>query len=392
LIEAPKPRKELERAVLVGTFGLRQPEKKLQEYLEELAFLTDTAGAQVVRVFVQKVDIPQPRTYVGSGKVEEIALFVKENDIDLVVFDDELSASQLKNLEEAFERKVIDRTHLILDIFAARAVTSYARTQVELAQYQYLLPRLTRMWTHLSKQKGGIGMKGPGETEIETDRRIVRQRIALLKEQLAKIDRQMATQRGARGPMVRVALVGYTNVGKSTLMNALSKASVFAENKLFATLDTTVRKVVIGTVPFLLSDTVGFIRKLPTQLVESFKSTLDEIRESDLLLMVCDLAHPQFEEHLEVVRKTIAELGGADTPTLLVLNKTDLWLAQESIDERQAKWEDLQKTWMAKMFNQVVFISASTGLNMDEFRNTLGYMVQGLYAQRYPYSPFGSAH
>lgn len=392
MIEAPKPRKELERAVLVGTFGLRQPEKKLQEYLEELAFLTDTAGAQVVRVFVQKVDIPQPRTYVGSGKVEEIALFVKENDIDLVVFDDELSASQLKNLEEAFERKVIDRTHLILDIFAARAVTSYARTQVELAQYQYLLPRLTRMWTHLSKQKGGIGMKGPGETEIETDRRIVRQRIALLKEQLAKIDRQMATQRGARGPMVRVALVGYTNVGKSTLMNALSKASVFAENKLFATLDTTVRKVVIGTVPFLLSDTVGFIRKLPTQLVESFKSTLDEIRESDLLLMVCDLAHPQFEEHLEVVRKTIAELGGADTPTLLVLNKTDLWLAQESIDERQAKWEDLQKTWMAKMFNQVVFISASTGLNMDEFRNTLGYMVQGLYAQRYPYSPFGSAH
>lgn len=392
MIEAPKPRKSGERAVLVGTFGLRQPEQKLQEYLEELAFLTDTAGAQVIRVFVQKVDIPQPRTYVGSGKVEEIALYVQENDIDLVVFDDELSPSQLKNLEEAFERKVIDRTHLILDIFAARAVTSYARTQVELAQYQYLLPRLTRMWTHLSKQKGGIGMKGPGETEIETDRRIVRQRIALLKEQLAKIDRQMATQRGARGPMIRVALVGYTNVGKSTLMNVLSKASVFAENKLFATLDTTVRKVVIGSVPFLLSDTVGFIRKLPTQLVESFKSTLDEIRESDLLLLVCDLAHPQFEEHLEVVRKTIAELGAADTPTLLVLNKTDLWLEQEHIDERQAKWEDLQKTWMAKMDNQVVFISASTGLNMDEFRNTLGYVVQGLYAQRYPYSPFGSVH
>ncbi|MBI1316898.1 GTPase HflX [bacterium] len=391
-MEAPKPRKSGERAVLVGTFGLRQPEQKLQEYLEELAFLTDTAGAQVIRVFVQKVDIPQPRTYVGSGKVEEIALYVQENDIDLVVFDDELSPSQLKNLEEAFERKVIDRTHLILDIFAARAVTSYARTQVELAQYQYLLPRLTRMWTHLSKQKGGIGMKGPGETEIETDRRIVRQRIALLKEQLAKIDRQMATQRGARGPMIRVALVGYTNVGKSTLMNVLSKASVFAENKLFATLDTTVRKVVIGSVPFLLSDTVGFIRKLPTQLVESFKSTLDEIRESDLLLLVCDLAHPQFEEHLEVVRKTIAELGAADTPTLLVLNKTDLWLEQEHIDERQAKWEDLQKTWMAKMDNQVVFISASTGLNMDEFRNTLGYVVQGLYAQRYPYSPFGSVH
>ena len=390
MIEIFKPRSTEERAVLVGCFSQKQPEEKLAEFLEELAFLADTAGARVERIFKQRVDIPQPRTYIGSGKVEEIASYVKENELDLVIFDDELSPSQLKNLEQAFECKVIDRTHLILDIFATRAVTSYARTQVELAQYQYLLPRLTGMWTHLSKQKGGIGMKGPGETEIETDRRIVRDRIRLLKEQLGKIDRQMSTQRSSRAPMVRVALVGYTNVGKSTLMNVLSKADVFAENKLFATLDTTVRKVVIGKVPFLLSDTVGFIRKLPTQLVESFKSTLDEIRESDLLLCVCDLAHPQFEEQLEVVRQTIAELGAAETDTLLVFNKIDLYLERFPEGEREERLEELQKTWMARMHNQVVFVSALNATNMDEFRSIIGYLVQGIYAKRYPYSPFGS--
>ena len=312
-----------ERAILVGIVKSGQDEREVEDYLNELSFLTETAGAEPVKRFTQKLDVPNPRTFVGSGKMEEIALFVKENTIDIAIFDDELSPSQIRNIEEKLGCRILDRTNLILDIFANRARTAHARTQVELAQYQYLLPRLTGMWTHLERQRGGIGLRGPGETEIETDRRIIRDRISFLKTQLKKIDTQMSTQRKSRGKMIRVALVGYTNVGKSTIMNLLSKSDVFAENKLFATLDTTVRKVVIENLPFLLSDTVGFIRKLPHDLVESFKSTLDEVRESDVLVHVVDVSHPNFEEQIKVVDETLRELGAKDKPSILLFNKID---------------------------------------------------------------------
>lgn len=380
-----------ERAVLIGTYKKREDEERCLEYLNELAFLADTAGAVVLKQFNQRMDIPNPKTYVGTGKTEEIRQYIKDYNVEIAIFDDELSPSQLKNLESFLACKVIDRTNLILDIFAKRARTSYARTQVELAQYQYLLPRLTRMWTHLQKQKGGIGMKGPGETEIETDRRIVRDRISLLKKDLEKIDKQMATQRGNRGALVRVALVGYTNVGKSTIMNLLGKADVFAEDKLFATLDTTVRKVVIGDLPFLLSDTVGFIRKLPTQLIESFKSTLDEVREADLLLHVVDVSHPLFEEHYDTVNRTLSELGSNEKPIFLIFNKIDRFKPELHSNpdlsplERDA-WtlDDLKKTWMSKTHNQAVFISAVNKSNIDELKQTLHYMVKAIDQERYP--------
>ncbi len=394
MLEKKQKSSSRERAILVGTFKFREDENRCKEYLDELAFLADTAGADCIKVFVQRIDVPHPKTYVGSGKMDEIVDFIKANEIELVIFDDELSPSQLKNIEHRLESKVMDRTHLILDIFAGRARTSYASTQVELAQYEYLLPRLSKMWTHLQKQKGGIGMKGPGEREIETDRRIVRDRISKLKDDLKKIDRQMATQRANRGSLVRVALVGYTNVGKSTLMNVLGKVDVFAENKLFATLDTTVRKVVIGDQPFLLSDTVGFIRKLPTQLIESFKSTLDEVREADLLLHVVDISHPSFEEHYLTVQKTIAELGAADKPTLVVFNKIDQFKVEDHVpselDElEKTEWSlnDLKQTWMAKTLNQAVFISAVEKDNLDELRQTIHYLVKSLSLDRYPQKP-----
>ena len=342
-----------EKTVLIGVINSRQNEQKLTEYLDELEFLTETAGGEVLKRFVQRVETPNPRTYLGSGKMEEVEAYVKENEIGSVIFDDELSPAQQKNIEKLLKCKILDRTGLILDIFAQRAQTSYARTQVELAQYEYLLPRLTGLWTHLERQRGGIGMRGPGETEIETDRRIVRDRIALLKKKLLKIDRQMGVQRGNRGALVRVALVGYTNVGKSTLMNVVSKSEVFAENKLFATLDTTVRKVVLGNLPFLLSDTVGFIRKLPTQLVESFKSTLDEVREADLLLHIVDISHPNFEEHIASVNGILEEIGCSDKRTITVFNKIDQYQA-EPLDEddlvtqkesRHFTLDEWQKTW-----------------------------------------------
>ncbi len=397
MIEARRTKtKEREDAVLIGVISLFQKEEKAAEYLDELAFLADTAGAAVTRKFTQKIDTPHPKTFLGSGKIAEIAAYIKQNKTDMAIFDDELSPSQLKNLEKIFDCKVLDRTNLILDIFAARAQTSYARTQVELAQYQYLLPRLTNMWTHLSKQKGGIGMKGPGETEIETDRRIIRDKITRLKSKLAKIDKQMATQRGNRGALVRVALVGYTNVGKSTLMNILSKSEVFAENKLFATLDTTVRKVVIGNLPFLLSDTVGFIRKLPTQLVESFKSTLDEVRESDVLVHVVDISHPNFEEQIESVNKTLAELDGHVKPTLMVFNKIDRY-TYEALEEddiqpktkRNYSLGDWSKTWMSNGDHvQSLFISAKDGENIQELKDKLYAMVADIHAIRFPYNNF----
>ena len=379
-------------AILIGTFQRRTEEAKSTEYLDELEFLADTAGANVVRRFQQRLDMPHPKTYLGSGKMQEVRDFCKAKGVDLVIFDDELTPSQLKNIEGLVSVKVMDRTHLILDIFAARARTSHARTQVELAQYEYLLPRLTKMWTHLQKQKGGIGMKGPGEREIETDRRIIRGRISKLKADLKKIDKQMATQRGNRGALVRVALIGYTNVGKSTLMNVLSKASVFAENKLFATLDTTVRKVVIGNLPFLLSDTVGFIRKLPTQLVESFKSTLDEVREADLLLHVLDVSHPAFEDHFHSVQKTIAELGASEKPMLLVFNKVDAFRPaevdefdlSETEDRSYSSLEELEKSWMAKSHENAVFISAAKKIQIEELRSTIFYLIKGIAADRYP--------
>lgn len=314
---------EYEKVVLIGVITQQQDESKSREYLDELEFLTYTAGGEVIQRFTQKIDVPNPKTFIGTGKMEEVEIFVNEHEVGTVIFDDELSPAQQKNIERILKCKILNRTSLILDIFAQRAQTSYARTQVELAQYQYLLPRLTGLWTHLERQRGGIGMRGPGETEIETDRRIVRDRIALLKKKLETIDKQMATQRSNRGALVRVALVGYTNVGKSTLMNVIAKSEVFAENKLFATLDTTVRKVVIGNLPFLLSDTVGFIRKLPTQLVESFKSTLDEVREADLLLHVVDISHPNFEEHIHSVNQILTEIKSADKPTIMVFNKID---------------------------------------------------------------------
>jgi GTP-binding protein HflX len=385
-----------ERAILIGIISSGQDEQEVSDYLDELEFLAKTAGAITVNRFTQKMDAPNPRTYVGSGKIGEIAEYVKENNIDIAIFDDELFPSQLRNIEEAFGCRILDRTNLILDIFARHARTSHARTQVELAQYQYLLPRLTGMWTHLERQRGGIGLRGPGETEIETDRRIIRERISLLKLQLKKIDTQMATQRKNRGKMVRVAIVGYTNAGKSSLMNLLSKSDVTAEDKLFATLDTTVRKVVIGNLPFLLSDTVGFIRKLPHDLVESFKSTLDEVRESDLLLHVVDISHKGFEEQIKVVNETLRELSSFEKPTILIFNKTDMfkYTVRDAYDLTPALQEhysldDLKKTWMASdKQHKTVFISAKTKENSEELRNLLYEVVKEIHVKRYPYNNF----
>ena len=387
---------EYEKAVLVGVINKTQNEEKVKEYLDELEFLTYTAGGQVMKRFVQRVDLPNPKTYIGSGKIQEIASYVDENEIGSVIFDDELSAVQQRNIENILRCKILDRPGMILDIFAQRAKTSYARTQVELAQYEYLLPRLTGLWTHLERQRGGIGMRGPGETEIETDRRIVRDRIALLKKKLTKIDRQMGTQRGNRGALVRVALVGYTNVGKSTLMNVISKSQVFAEDKLFATLDTTVRKVVLGNLPFLLTDTVGFIRKLPTQLVESFKSTLDEVREADLLLHIVDISHPNFEDHISSVNQILNEIGSADKKTIMVFNKIDLYTHEileedDLMTERTSKHftiDEWKQTWMQKLGDNVLFISALKKENLDEFRKKVYDAVREIHISRFPYNNF----
>ena len=387
---------EVEKTVIVGIINAQQDEEKSKEYLDELAFLALTAGGKVIRRFTQKINLPNPKTFIGSGKLEEVQAFVEAHEVATVVFDDELTPAQQNNIEKALRCKILDRTGLILDIFAQRAQTSYARTQVELAQYQYLLPRLKGLWTHLERQKGGIGMRGPGETEIETDRRIVRDKITLLKKKLTVIDKQMATQRGNRGALVRVALVGYTNVGKSTLMNVLSKSKVFAENKLFATLDTTVRKVVIGNLPFLLSDTVGFIRKLPTQLVESFKSTLDEVIEADLLLHVVDISHPNFEEHIASVNKILAEIDSLDKPTLMVFNKIDAYTPEvidedDLVTERTTKHYSLDEwkaTWMAKMNGHVLFISALNKSNLDTFRKQAYEAIREIHITRFPYNHF----
>ena len=387
----------LERTILVGIVTQNQSEDKLEEYLDELEFLTFTAGGVVIKRFMQKMERPNPKTFVGTGKIEEIHLYIRSNDITTVIFDDELSPSQQKNITKILDCKVLDRTHLILDIFAQRAETSYARTQVELAQCQYLLPRLSGMWTHLERQKGGIGMRGPGETEIETDRRIVRDRIALLKEKIKTIDKQMSVQRGNRGAMVRVALIGYTNVGKSTLMNAISKSEVFVENKLFATLDTTVRKVVIKNLPFLLSDTVGFIRKLPTQLVDSFKSTLDEVREADLLLHVVDISHPEFEEHIESVNQTLSDIKSADKPTIMVFNKIDAYKhltieADDLMTEKTKKHytlEEWKETWMFNVGEKnALFISATQKQNFENFRERVYESVRQIHVARFPYNNF----
>jgi len=384
--------KKKERVILVGIIHPEQDEKEINEYLDELAFLAESAGGETEKRFVQRLDLPNPRTFIGTGKLDEIKAFVEENDIDTVIFDDELSGSQLRNIERMLNRKILDRTNLILDIFAGRARTAHAKTQVELAQYEYLLPRLTRMWTHLERQRGGIGMRGPGETEIETDRRVIRDRISRLKEQLKKIDKQMATQRKNRGKMVRVALVGYTNVGKSTIMNLLSKSDVFAENKLFATLDTTVRKVVIGNLPFLLSDTVGFIRKLPHTLVESFKSTLDEVREADILLHVVDISHGNFEEQIQVVNQTLHDIGAADKPVYLVFNKIDAYSytkkeADDLTPKTKANYslEELKNTWIGKNNESCFFISAKNKTNIEELKNVLYQKVKDIHISRYPY-------
>jgi GTP-binding protein HflX len=385
-----------EKIILIGVITQNQDEEKSTEYLDELEFLAYTAGGEVKKRFVQKMSIPNPKTFIGSGKMEEVRIYVEEHDIDVAIFDDELSPAQQKNIQKILECKIIDRTNLILDIFAQRAQTSYARTQVELAQYEYLLPRLAGMWTHLERQRGGIGMRGPGETEIETDRRIVRDRISLLKKKLAKIDKQMEVQRGNRGSLVRVALVGYTNVGKSTLMNVISKSEVFAENKLFATLDTTVRKVVIGNLPFLLTDTVGFIRKLPTQLVESFKGTLDEVREADLLLHVVDISHDSFEDHIASVHKILDEIGSADKPILMVFNKIDAFKPDIIDDDdlitvkTKAHYtlDDWKNTWMNKMSGDVVFISALNKDNLEEFRKVVYNKVKDIHTKRFPYNKF----
>ncbi len=385
-----------EKAILIGLITKQQDETKSREYLDELEFLAYTAGAEVLKRFNQKMEKPNPKTFIGTGKLEEIKQYVEEKEIGVVIFDDELSPSQQKNIQREIDCKIIDRTNLILDIFAQRAQTSYASTQVELAQYQYLLPRLAGMWTHLERQRGGIGMRGPGETEIETDRRIVRDRIALLKEKLLKIDRQMEVQRGNRGALVRVALVGYTNVGKSTLMNVISKSEVFAENKLFATLDTTVRKVVIGNLPFLLTDTVGFIRKLPTQLVESFKSTLDEVREADLLLHIVDISHPSFEAHIDSVNKILDEIGSSGKPTIMVFNKIDAY-EPETIDDDDLMTEktkahytleEWKQTWMSKLNGDAIFISALHKENFEEFRKLVYEKVKEIHARRFPYNSF----
>ena len=384
-----------ERAILIGVCTPSVTPEKVKEYLTELAFLVDTAGGVPDRQFTQNLPYPDPKTYLGSGKLNEVRDYVAENKIDLAVFDDELTPSQVRNIEKVLGCKIMDRTHLILDIFAKRAQTAHAKVQVELAQYQYLLPRLTGMWTHLEKQRGGIGMRGPGEKEIETDRRIIRDRISLLKEKLKDIDRQKSTQRGNREKFVRVALVGYTNVGKSTMMNLLSKSDVFAENKLFATLDTTVRKVVINNLPFLLSDTVGFIRKLPHTLVESFKSTLDEIRETDLLLHVVDISHPEFEEQIAVVNQTLEELKAGNKPMILIFNKIDNyhWIEKEPDDltpkeKCNISLEELKATWMAKSKTKTLFISATEKENIEELKDVLYEEIKKLHIQIYPYNNF----
>jgi len=385
-----------EKCVLIGLVTRSQNEAKMIEYLDELEFLAYTAGGQVLKRFTQKLEKPNPKTFIGTGKMEDVAAYVEQHEVGTVIFDDELTPAQQKNIERILRCKIVDRTYLILDIFAQRAQTSYARTQVELAQYEYLLPRLVGLWTHLERQRGGIGMRGPGETEIETDRRIVRDRISLLKKKIKTIDKQMATQRGNRGALVRVALVGYTNVGKSTLMNTLSKSEVFAENKLFATLDTTVRKVVIGNLPFLLSDTVGFIRKLPTQLVDSFKSTLDEVREADLLLHVVDISHPQFEDHIASVNQILDEIKSADKPVLMVFNKIDAY-QPENYDEEDLMIErtvahysldEWKQTWMARTNGDSIFISALNKNNFEAFRKKVYERVREIHITRFPYNSF----
>ena len=393
MIETNIPR---EKAILIGILNHGQDESEVEDFLEELSFLAETAGAEPVKRFIQKLDTPNARTFVGSGKILELAQFVSENKIDIAIFDDELTPSQLRNIEDALGCRILDRTNLILDIFAQRARTSHARTQVELAQYQYLLPRLTGMWTHLERQRGGIGLRGPGETEIETDRRVIRDRISFLKDQLKKIDTQMVTQRKNRGKMIRVSLVGYTNVGKSTVMNLLSKSEVFAEDKLFATLDTTVRKVVIGNLPFLLSDTVGFIRKLPTNLIESFKSTLDEVRESDLLVHIVDISHPAFEDQIKVVNNTLKDLGVSEKPLIIVFNKIDAfsYTVKDEDDltpvvKDNYSLSELKKTWMsADKHHLTVFISAKTKENLEELRKLLYGEVKKLHIKRYPFNDF----
>lgn len=384
-----------ERAVLVGVSTPVIGNERVEEYLKELAFLLETAGGIAVKTFIQNLPYPDPKTYLGSGKLQEVARWIKENEIDLAIFDDELSPSQIRNIEAILNCKILDRTNLILDIFSKRAQTANAKVQVELAQYKYLLPRLTGMWTHLEKQRGGIGMRGPGEKEIETDRRIIRDKISLLKEKLKEIDRQKLTQRSNRDQYVRVSLVGYTNVGKSTLMNLISKSDLFAENKLFATLDTTVRKVVIDNLPFLLSDTVGFIRKLPTGLVDSFKSTLDEIRETDLLLHVVDISHPDFEEQIAVVNQTLTDIKAGDKPVILVFNKIDQykWTDKDSDDltpkeKCNITLEELKQTWMAKSRSNTLFISARTKENLEELKRVLYEEVKKLHIQIYPYNNF----
>lgn len=386
----------LENTVIVGIINIRQDETQSKEYLDELAFLAYTAGGMVLKRFIQKMRIPNPKTFIGSGKMSEVEHFVSENEVTTVVFDDELTPAQQGNIEKILRCKILDRTGLILDIFAQRAQTSYARTQVELAQYEYLLPRLKGLWTHLERQRGGIGMRGPGETEIETDRRIVRDKISLLKKKLNTIDKQMTIQRGNRGALVRVALVGYTNVGKSTLMNVIAKSDVFAENKLFATLDTTVRKVVIDNLPFLLSDTVGFIRKLPTQLVESFKSTLVEVQEADLLLHVVDISHHNFEEHIQSVNQILSEIKSIDKPTLIVFNKIDAYLAEpwdESnlLAKRTSKHysiEEWERTWMHRVNDRALFISALNKENLDAFRKRVYAEIRKIHITRFPYNHF----
>ena len=385
-----------EQAILVGLITQAQNESKGKEYLEELAFLAETAGSMPIRKFMQRLDFPNPKTFVGQGKLDEIKQFIIENEsVTLIIFDDELTPAQLRNIERELEIKVLDRTNLILDIFAKRAQTAHAKTQVELAQYQYLLPRLTRLWTHLERQQGGIGMRGPGETQIETDRRIILTKISLLKEELKLIDKQKATQRKNRGKIVRVALVGYTNVGKSTLMNLLSKSDVFAEDKLFATLDTTVRKVVLGNLPFLLTDTVGFIRKLPHHLVESFKSTLDEVREADLLVHIVDISHPNFEEQFDVVTKTLLEINKEEKPTIVVFNKIDAFTYLPKayddlspIRRENLGLEELKQTWMSKMHDDCLFISAKEKLHIDTLKELLYQRIKDIHITRFPYNDF----
>jgi len=384
-----------ERVILVGLIYGKQDERVINEYLDELEFLAETAGAEIYERFTQRLANPHPATFVGTGKLQEILDFVKVHEIDSVIFDDELTATQLRNIEKVIECKILDRTNLILDIFAKRAQTAHAKTQVELAQYQYLLPRLTRMWTHLERQQGGIGMRGPGESQIETDKRIILDKISLLKSELARIDKQMSVQRKNRGNMVRVALVGYTNVGKSTIMNMISKSEIFAENKLFATLDTTVRKVVVGNLPFLLTDTVGFIRKLPHHLVESFKSTLDETREADLLIHVVDIAHPGFEDQIEVVNKTLADIGASDKPMIYLFNKIDAFTHVEKEEDdlmpstkENKSLEEWKNSWMAKENMNAVFISAKHRLNIPDFKRLLYGEVKKIHVTRFPFNDF----